>query len=136
VPPLIAVLALAVGAPNLKDPPPSLIGEWVAESVTVGGKPWGSESEQWVFAAGGTWAIHNGEKVTGSGGFTWDPKRSPGTIDLAHGSADLPVNLCRYQLNGDTLVLSIGHDAKVRPADVRPGPDVTVWVLKRAKKKD
>ena len=134
--PLLIGLTLVLGAPNLKDPPPSLVGEWVAESVTVGGKPSESGSDRWVFAAGGTWAIHNGEKVTGSGGFTWDPKQSPGTIDLAHGSAGPPTNLCRYRLDGDTLMLSVGHDADVRPADVRPGPDVTVWVLKRAKKKD
>jgi len=35
-------LALAAGAPNLKDkaaPAPTLVGEWVPESVTVGGRP-------------------------------------------------------------------------------------------------
>jgi uncharacterized protein (TIGR03067 family) len=131
---LLVGLALTIGAPNLKDPPPSLVGEWVAESVTVGVGPSEPGSDRWVFSAEGTWAIYHREKVNGSGGLTWDPKRSPGTLDLAHGSADLPVNLCRYRLDGDTLVLSVGHDPKIRPADVLPGKETTVWLLKRSPK--
>ena len=133
---LLIGLALAVGAPNLKEPPTSLVGEWLAESVTVGVGPSESGSDRWVFSADRTWTIHHREKVTGSGDFTWDQKRSPGTIDLAHGSADLPVNLCRYRLDGDTLVLSVGHDSHARPADVLPAKNTTVWVFKRLAKKD
>jgi hypothetical protein len=44
-------------------------------------------------------------------------------------------NLCRYKLDADTLILSLGHGRTDRPTDTEPGPGKTVWVLKRVKDK-
>jgi uncharacterized protein (TIGR03067 family) len=137
--PLLLGLALTVGAPALKEKPvpePTLVGEWAPESVTVGGHRSEPGLDRWVFAADGTWAIHGGGKAIDAGAFTWDPKRSPGTMDLASAVAGRPANLCRYRLDGDVLVLSVGHDPDVRPADVQPATKTTVWVFKRVVKKD
>jgi uncharacterized protein (TIGR03067 family) len=139
VSPLLLGLALTVGAPALKEkgPAPTLVGEWATESVTVGGRPSEPGAERWVFGADGTWAILSQEKELDRGPLTWDPKASPGTIDLVPGAASKgPMNLCRYRLDGDTLVLSVGHEPGVRPVDVEPGPKATVWVFKRVKDKD
>jgi uncharacterized protein (TIGR03067 family) len=137
MPPLLVALALTIGAPALKDKPgpePTLVGEWVPQTVTVNGNPSEPASDRWVFAADGTWALHvHGTKI-GSGSFICDPKRSPGTTDLAHSSGGGPDMLCRYRLDGNTLVLSIGVDPGVRPADVQPTRNTVVWVLKRAPK--
>jgi uncharacterized protein (TIGR03067 family) len=135
----LVALALTFGAPALKDKPgpePTLIGEWIPESVTVNGNSADFSRDQWVFRADGTYAVYAPRKETELGAFTWDPKGSPGTVDLAVTSAPRPVILCRYQLDGDTLVLSIGHDPDVRPADVQPAKRTTVLVFKRVKKKD
>jgi len=132
-------LALTVGAPALKEKPvpePTLVGEWVPESVTVGGNPSEPGSDSWVFRADGTWAISATGKPLDGGQFTWDPKGSPGTVDLASTGGPRPANLCRYRLDGDTLVLSVGHGPGVRPADVQPAPKATVWIFKRVTRKD
>jgi uncharacterized protein (TIGR03067 family) len=130
---------MTLGAPALKekpDPESTLIGEWDLKSLTVGGRPSESGSDRWAFAAGGTWAISAGGKVFISGPFTWDSKASPGTLGLGRAGDRQPADFCRYryQIDGDTLTLSVGHDSNVPPADVQPGPNVTVRVFKRAPK--
>lgn len=137
--PVLLGLALTFGAPALKEKPapePTLIGEWIPESVSVNGNPAESGTDRWMFAADGTRAVYTRGTAVDSGTFTFDPKGSPSTVDLSSPAAGRPPNLCRYQLDGDTLVLSVGHDPGVRPADTQPGPNVTVWVFKRAKMKD
>jgi uncharacterized protein (TIGR03067 family) len=129
---------MTFAAPALKEKSgqeSTLIGEWAPEAVTVNGNAVdAAESGRWVFVTDGTWAIRARGEVIRSGTFTCDPKRSPDAVDLVYGSGGRPPSLCRYKLDGDTLVLSVGHTPGERPADIRPGPDVTVWVLKRAKK--
>ena len=70
------------------------------------------------------------------GALTWDPKASPGTVDLAKSGANTPADLCRYRLDADTLVLSVSHLPDLRPAGIDPGEKVTVWVFKRVRPKD
>jgi hypothetical protein len=54
---LPTVLLLAAGAPAPKDKarPPTVVGEWATESVTVGGRPWEAGADRWRFEADGTW---------------------------------------------------------------------------------
>jgi uncharacterized protein (TIGR03067 family) len=136
---LLVALALSVAAPGLKDKPapePTLIGEWVPESVTAGGRGIRPGLDKWVFGLDGTFAIWANGKVVQSGPFTRDPKAAPGTLDLGQAGGRGPADLCRFQIDGETLTLSVGHDQGERPADLRPGPKVTVWIFKRAGKKD
>src|SRR4051812_7275225 len=134
--PLIVSLALGIGAPALKEkatPEPMLVGEWVPESVTVGGRPSTPGSNRWAFRADGTYALYaQGARLDG-GELTGDVGKAGGTLDLAGGNQGLTVNLCRFRVDGDTLTLAVGHNPAGRPADVVPGPKVTVWVMKRVK---
>ena len=135
---LSGVLLLTAGAPALKDKPrpeATLVGEWAPESVTVGLRPAEPGADRWVFRADGTYAIQTGGKPADKGDATGDLGRSVGTLDLATRSAALPVNLCRFRIDGDTLTMSVGHDPGVRPADLEVAPKATVWVMKRVKAK-
>jgi uncharacterized protein (TIGR03067 family) len=128
--------ALALGAPALKDPPkkePTIVGEWAVESVSVGGKPASPASDRWVFNADGTYLISCGQRSY-PGTFSHDPKGSPGQLDLTLTDMGQQKNLCRFQIDGDKLVLSVGHDSKIRPAGLEPGEGATVWVMTRIKK--
>jgi hypothetical protein len=94
--PLFAVLALAVGAPNLKDPPakdgPSLVGEWVVERMAVDGTakvvPAGTT---WAFAADRTSTLTVGRGTApDSGTYATDPKGDPPAVDIALGPGGGP----------------------------------------------
>jgi uncharacterized protein (TIGR03067 family) len=137
--PFLLALVFAAAAPALKDKPvpePTLIGEWVPESVKVNGRPIQPGSDRWVFRADGTWAMSATGTEMDAGTFARDPKDSPGTIDLTSGTNTRPADLCRYRVDGDTLVLSVGHVQGERPAELQPGRKVTVWVFKRVAKKE
>jgi len=133
--PVLLTLALAAAAPAPKEkarPDPSPVGEWVPEGVTVGGKPTQAGTDRWQFRADGTWAMYSDGNPVAAGTYTHDPKAAPPAADLV-GAANGPADPCRYRVDGDTLTLAVGHDPAARPADLRPGPKVTVWVFKRAK---
>jgi len=137
--PLLLGLAMAVGAPALKDKPapePTLVGEWTAESVSVGGQPSTAGPNYWVFRADRTWAIRAQGADLDSGTYTGDARGSLGTADLVGTRGAPRTNLCRYRIDGDTLILSVGHDPTVRPNNLDPGEKTTVWVFKRVGKKD
>jgi hypothetical protein len=107
---------MTIGAPALKDKPgpePTLIGEWIPESVTVNARPIQPGSDRWVFRADGTWAM---------------------SVDLSSVINSRPADLCRYWVDRDTMVLSVGHVQGERPADLHPARNATVWVFKRAQK--
>jgi uncharacterized protein (TIGR03067 family) len=132
--PLLFAVSLVIGAPALKEipgPEPTLIGEWIPESVTVNGRPVRPGSDQWVFRADRTWDMWARGVPVGGGSFAWDPKGSPGTVDLTSTVNSGPADLCRFRVDGDTLTLSVGHDSTVRPAGLEPGKKATVWVFKR-----
>lgn len=135
-------LAFGIGAPGLKEKekPATLIGEWVIEEATVGGKPSppGSNHNRWVFRADGTRAIFgpDGKELAG-GNYTTDTKT--GTLDLDSTSAtDGAPYLCRFKVNGDTLTLNVGWQKEPRPAALESPPDskCTLYVMRRIKPKD
>jgi uncharacterized protein (TIGR03067 family) len=142
---LVLGLALGVGAPALKEKekPPSLVGEWVIEQCTVGGKapqaaPPGRDSTRWVFRADGSRAIlgPDGKEIVG-GSYTSDVKA--GTLDLdSTGGPAGGQYLCLYKLEGDTLTLNVGWQKAPRPTAFESPPDsqCTLYVMKRVKPKD
>jgi len=131
-------VAVAVGAPALKDAPrkePSIVGEWAVESVNVGGKPSKPASDRWAFNADGSFAIYSdGQPSKLPRHFVHDSKVSPSTLDLLPNGGDAPSHLCTFQIEGDKLILSVGHDSKIRPAGLEPAEGATVWVMTRIKK--
>jgi uncharacterized protein (TIGR03067 family) len=142
VSPLFVGLALVLGAPNLKEPPPKgppLVGRWVCTALTISGK----DDPQWQgleyeFTADGGWVIYRNGKDIGviSRTYKADPEAGPGAIDLCE-RADGVASASRYKVNGDTLTLSSRMlDKGPRPADFQPGEGLMTFVFKRAKARD
>ena len=138
---LVFGLALGIGAPALKEKekPPSLVGEWVIEQSTVGGKPSppGTNPNRWVFNADGSRKIvgPDGKDLVG-GRYTTDLKT--GALDL---DSNQPIDaryLCLYKLESDTLTLNVGWQKAQRPTAFESPPDsqCTLYVMKRVKPKD
>jgi hypothetical protein len=80
MPPLLLALALAVGAPALKDPPgpePSLIGQWATTDIRINGsdaRP-GNEDLAYEFTADGRWlSFRGGKDRSGKETYAVDPK--------------------------------------------------------------
>src|SRR3954451_4894138 len=118
-PALLLGVALGLGAPALKEKekPPSLVGEWVIQECTVGGKPSppGSNPNRWVFNTDGTRKIvgPDGKDLVG-GQYANDPQ--VGTLDL---DSNQPIDaqyLCLFKVEGDTLTLNVGWQKAGRPA--------------------
>ena len=146
-PSLLLGLALAVGAPAVKDPPkkdaPSIAGEWVAVSVEAGGKGQDFPDREFAFTltADGKFLIRRAKGgETAEGVYKLDPKKSPPEIDVSYpqDQGETPL-LGIYKLDGDalTLCLAEGKDAR-RPTKFESpaGARVMVLVLERVKKKD
>ena len=133
-------LALVVGAPGLKETeqPTSLFGEWVIEKCTAGGveqPPEGMSLVHWVFRKDGQRTLIGPDRKEMAGGrYTADPKA--GTLNL--GSGGVNDDLCRYKVNGDTLMLNVGWPKAPRPTtfESSPGSRCTLLVMKRVKPKD
>ena len=133
---LSGVLVLTAGAPNLKvkpRPEPTLVGEWAAESINVGGQPAAMGSDQWVFRADGTMSILSRGRALDSRDYACGDRAPVRALDLGRAGGRGQVNLALYRIDGDTLPLSVGHRPDSRPADLGPGPTATVWVFRRVK---
>src|SRR4051794_10955976 len=136
-------LALAVGAPALKekDKGPSLVGEWVVESVTNNGASVGvGNGLRYTFAADGEGLIHrDGKELPAAGGtrgYTVDPKPNPPAVDLVstRPGAGETRQLGIYKIEGDTLTIcwtrAKGGDRPTK-FDAPEGSGLTVYVFKR-----
>jgi uncharacterized protein (TIGR03067 family) len=142
---MIFVVALAVGAPALKEAPKrdaSVVGEWDVESVSTNGNPGGgTKGLRYTFTPDGNWLIHrDGQELQIAGGtraFTQDGKSSPPAIDLvtSRGAAGESRLIGIYKLEGATLTIcgTRTKDAE-RPKTFEPGAGITIYTLKRAKK--
>jgi uncharacterized protein (TIGR03067 family) len=138
MPPLLLALALAAGAPNLKDKPaagPPLVGRWECTSLTFNGRP----DPQWrgleyEFTAAGGWVIYRDGKDIGGVArtYTADPKAGPAAADLCE-RADGVAQPSLYKVEGDTLTLAIQTGSGGRPTDFGPADGVMTFVFRRAK---
>lgn len=137
--PLFAVLALAVGAPNLKEPPPKgLVGRWQCTAVTISGKADQWQGLEYEFTANGLWILHRDGKDNAKEGWTYksDPEAGPGAIDLCE-RPDGVAQPSRYKVDGEILDVSIRTEkGGARPADLGPGDGLQTFTFRRVKSKD
>jgi uncharacterized protein (TIGR03067 family) len=136
---ILFVTALGLGAPALKPKPPAptLIGEWVAEEITVGGKSDPINQEvRWVFGADGTRTVfHGGERVA-TGRYTVDAKAHPAAMDLdPDKDCTYP---CVFKVEKDRLTVMVNWLGDGRPTgfESRAGTRSTKYVFKRVKPGD
>jgi uncharacterized protein (TIGR03067 family) len=138
-------LALAVGAPHLKDTEkaPTIVGEWEVETITTNGRKSAvGNGLRYTFTADGKWLIHRDGKETSptiNRGFTADAKPNPATVDLTTSRPGGPENrlIGIYKVDGDTLTIcgtrAKGADRPTR-FEAPEGSGNTMYVLKRARK--
>lgn len=141
--PTIAI-ALICGAPALKDPPKkevNIVGEWVVESQTTGGRVLKTTAETiYTFGAEGGWTITRkaGKAVgVGSRTYTVDPKADPPAIDLKlSAAAARPTYQGIVKVEGDRLTLCYTRSADERPTKFESpeGSNVILIVLRRMTK--
>jgi uncharacterized protein (TIGR03067 family) len=135
-------LAVAVGAPNLKEPPSKgLVGRWECTGLTISGKA----DPQWngleyEFTANGRWVIYRDGRVISGSGWTYkaDDKAGPGAVDLcpAEGGGKM-VSFSLFKVDGDRLTLSSPiRDGVARPADFAPAEGLMNYIFRRVQKKD
>ena len=139
--PLLA-LALVVAAPTKKDPPPkeppTLVGEWAAESALRGGQPDLPDSGLTItFTADGKVSFKElkGDRADESS-YKTDPKKNPAEIDLIPPPAERePTMLGIYKVDGDTLTLCFTAKGE-RPKEFASpaGSKIVLITCKRAKK--
>jgi uncharacterized protein (TIGR03067 family) len=133
---LVLGLALAVGAPNLKDPPasPDLVGEWVVEAFTFGGNgvPTGARVRltadgRFVFGAPPPLPTHEGT-------YTADRSKAPAQIDVGFSAAGASPMVGIFRFDGDALVICFGPADRPTEFAAPAGSRVGLLTLKRAEK--
>jgi uncharacterized protein (TIGR03067 family) len=142
--PVLIALSVAVAAPAPKEAdkkdPPSLVGEWAAETAVVGGKredpPPGTT---WAFTADGKSVLKVGAQAAGGLDATYkaDRKADPATVDISAGPKGTPMKGI-YRVEGDTLTLCLTQEGDDRPkAFESPAASKAILItLKRVKPKD
>ena len=122
---LIALTAVASGAPGPKDAPakeaPDIAGEWVLVSLSIGGQaiPLEFVAGRTEFTAAGKRVEHNrkGDDVMGERFFKLDRKASPPTIDFSEKIGGPITTRGIYGIDGDMLKIC---STPVDPAIPRP----------------
>jgi len=140
--PTVLALAVTLAAPakDGKKDAPSLVGEWAAETATIGGKPENPPpGTTWAFTADGKSVLQVGDKAVGGmdAKYTTDAKMDPAQVDIAEGPKGKPMKGI-YKVDGDTLTLCLVQDGQERPTafESPAGSMAIVITLKRVKKKD
>jgi uncharacterized protein (TIGR03067 family) len=143
---LLLCVALAVGAPGVKDPPkkggPAILGEWTLESWTIGGRamlqPMNDHPNVFTFLPDGTMTVKlhlgRGER-TETDAYKMDDKKTPAEIDLIPGEAGNGSTMYGiFKIDKDTLTIRMGDE---RPTKFESAGDAKtmVLVLKRVVKK-
>jgi uncharacterized protein (TIGR03067 family) len=140
--PMLVALVFIAGAPNKKDPPakdpPSIVGEWIGESGTLGGKPKNPDPGTTItFAADGKLILKEGKRdKPEEGTYKADAKKSPAEIDLVPQLGDKgPTLQGIYKVEGDSLILCFTLGGE-RPKEFASpaGSDIMLITCKRAKK--
>jgi uncharacterized protein (TIGR03067 family) len=138
---LMIGLALAVSAPIPKDPPkkdpPSLVGEWLADSAVIAGKVEAPPpSLTLTFTKDGKCLVKEDDEDREMT-FTFDPKKEPAEIDISDPRAGMGTKAEKgiYKIEGDTLIVCIaksGDRPKAFASAV--GSSNILVTLKRPKK--
>ena len=139
---LLVGLALFVGAPAPKDAKkdsPTVVGDWVAESIVENGDADPMPGKLTVsMTADGKLTIKEGNDEPERSKYTIDPKKDPTQIDiiepLGNGMKSITVPGI-YKFDGDTLILCIAQKGERPKAFASAKGDRTVLItLKRIKK--
>jgi uncharacterized protein (TIGR03067 family) len=136
----VLILALAVGAPGVKDPPkkdaPTLAGLWVAESAVKGGRPDKNPTDATLeFTADGKVVLkEKGRDITGT--YTTDGKKDPAELDMNLEAGGMSIHMPGiFKFDKDTLTLCLGFTGERPKKFESPEASMTVLLtLKRAKK--
>jgi uncharacterized protein (TIGR03067 family) len=140
-------LAVSLSAPTIKDSPkpaPAIVGEWVPDSLTMGGvTTTAPEGRSYEFTAHGLWITRRDGVAVKSypDVYELDSKADPPSIDksplvrLDDNRAPSPM-LGIYQLEGDTLTICLGGEVRPKTFESPDGSRNLLLVLKRVKKKD
>jgi uncharacterized protein (TIGR03067 family) len=134
----VALLAavLTVAAPQLKEKPAKiepLLGRWSAQQIVIGGKDStpGNEDLEYEFVANGQWIIYrNGKPLDGTRTWVCHPKARPAGIDLTEKKDGSPYPGI-YEVDGDTLTVSIQTGGGERPRDFDAPPSGIMTVVMR-----
>jgi uncharacterized protein (TIGR03067 family) len=141
---LVPVLALALfgpaarSAPKVKDKAPSIVGEWVVESRTIGGRVLAQPAvrTRLVFRADGTYTfVVNGQDADPHGHkFKLNPKADPAEIDFV--PREKPEYLGVFKIEKDALTLCVNPAGDARPTAFESAAEsrTTLYVFKRAGK--
>lgn len=139
VPLLLALTIAAPAAKDVKKDPPSIVGTWVMETASIGGraeKPPGEDTRVTFHKDGKTTATNGAGRPDEEGSYTLDAKASPAQLDLIPNakSAEMKVQGI-YKIEGDTLTIAFTMDM-ARPATFESpaGSQVILLTLKRVKK--
>ena len=136
---LLLGLAVAVGAPGIKEskPAPSPVGEWTVEASLLGGKDDGvmqtSPIDKIVITVDRWVVVRNGMAPPGTP-VAFDPKKSPPEFDFDPGPAGGGIKGI-YKLDGDTLTVCYTiHGDRPTKIESLAGSQVRMMTLKRVKK--
>jgi uncharacterized protein (TIGR03067 family) len=135
---LLLGLAVTVAAPGPKEPPkkepPTLVGDWVIDSLTIGAEKFAEIHGTFTFKPDGKCESKlDGQKSFTTGAYTIDMKKEPPTIDLQEGP-DKPSKGI-FKIDGDTLTMCFPLTDSPRPTKFEAGESINVlMVLKRVKK--
>jgi uncharacterized protein (TIGR03067 family) len=141
---LLVGLALIVGAPAKKDPaakePPTLVGDWLAETGVMGGKPENPPPGSTItFLADGKLTMKEGGGGAAEvGTYKADAKKDPAEIDISpEGAGKGPTLAGIYKIEGDTLTLCFTLTGADRPkAFTSPAGSMVMLVTCKRVKKD
>lgn len=136
--------ALPAPAPKeaAKPEPPTLVGVWTVQGVTVGGKavPAPPAAMTFEFTAAGVMTVQTGAAKPESASYKATAKANPPEVDVTPpAGANQPPSAGIYTVEGDVLTICFDRTfGAPRPkAFVSPaGSNVTVMTLKRVKPKE
>jgi uncharacterized protein (TIGR03067 family) len=118
---LLVGLALALGAPALKDPPKGespILGDWaLVEWLQHGTKMTFGEGSGVEFLSGGKRLWRDGPGASDDRQYKLYPKTSPAEMDLIRtDSGPMPlVYPCIFKVEGDRLIIAVGSPGGDRP---------------------
>jgi uncharacterized protein (TIGR03067 family) len=144
---LLVGLLLAADTPNkgdaTKDDLAKFEGTWKVQSATLGGEevPPEAAEKMEIVVSGTTIAIKDADRAGKDGkpeeaSFKLDPSKKPAHIDLTPTKKDDKRTVQGiYEFDGDTLKLCWNkHGTRPTEFASKPGTDMGMFVLKRAKK--
>ena len=136
----VLLLALALGAPALKDKPApfSIRGEWRVTSRFDGGRPL-DDRNHWTFGADRNAEIRDPSgRVASTLTYTVSADGKVKTLDFheSQGNGRAELRQAIYRIVGDTLTISWTLGTTPRPTSFGPGTDHSTVILERVRPKD